>query len=320
VLARAEGTALRVELCRIGRRRFAEPHFTDSVEACLRQPFHNAFRQDLDIDTLARWVDLHPGLGIGGFVFHMSRSGATRLGQWLAAVPAHRVMAEAPPLDAALRAGTAVDENTRLRWVRTLVGLLGQTMRDEERRLFVTFDSWHAHQLPLLRRAFPQVPWLFLMRDPVEVLVSHLRRPGAQMVPGLLGPGVPGLAVAEAARLPREVYAARVLGGICEAVEQAFASSPQGGQVIDHATLPEALDEVVAAHFGLQPDADADARRALADAAGRCGWSPHGLHVAGGMSTQSDATDGVREAAARWVEPPYRRLLARCSAAQVPME
>jgi len=163
--------------------------------------------------------------------------------------------------------------------------------------------------LPLIQRAFPGVPWVFMMRDPVEVIVSHLRRPGAQMVPGMLGLGLPGIEPQEAACLPREDYCARMLGAIFETMESAFSADPQHGLLVDYAGLPAAVDARVFPHFGLQPDAgERDAMNAA--------WRQDAKRPAFEFSPDSDtkrreATDAVRTAAERWVAPAYRRLLAR---------
>jgi hypothetical protein len=66
-----------------------------------------------------------------------------------------------------------------------MVAALGQA-RAGESRLFLKLDCWHVRDLPLFRRAFPDTPWVFLYREPVEVLVSHLRRRGVQMIPELV--------------------------------------------------------------------------------------------------------------------------------------
>ena len=44
------------------------------------------------------------------------------------------------------------------------------------------------------RAAFPQAPWLHLYRAPAEVMVSHARSRGMQMVPQVVAPAVFGLA------------------------------------------------------------------------------------------------------------------------------
>ena len=65
-----------------------------------------------------------------------------------------------------------------------MVSALAQPRRGEQ-ALFVKLDSWHTLALPLFRRAFPSVPWVFLYRDPVEVPVSQLEAAGIQTDPTL---------------------------------------------------------------------------------------------------------------------------------------
>lgn len=189
---------------------FREPFFAETVDRCLRHPFRLLFQHRTDLETLCRAVDDQPGLPPAGFIFHMSRCGSTLLAQTLAAVPAHAVASEPGPLDAVLR---AAQDDRAVRWLRGMVGALGQARYEDQRRFFVKFDAWAVLDLDVLRRAFPGVPWIFLYRDPVEVLVSHARRPGAHVIPGLMKAERFGLDP----RMPRLEYAARALARICEA-------------------------------------------------------------------------------------------------------
>jgi hypothetical protein len=314
VSAAMRGGTLMTDLCHIGARPFREPFFEDSIAICMRSPFNSVFRHRLDAATLSHWLQQHPGLPPSGFIFHLSRCGSTLASQLFASSHAHRVISEALPIDAALRAGdgrTQVTDEARIAWLRAMIGMLGQPGQPGERRFFVKFDSWHASLLPLILRAFPQVPWLFMMRDPVEVIVSHLRRPGAQMVPGMLGFGPPGVDAEAAALLPREEYCARMLGAICDAARRCLESASPLGRVVDYGQLPGAFETVVLPHLRWQPDAAE--REALAAAWRRDAKSPHFEFSPDGTSKQLEATDEVRAAAERWVLPVYRQLLARAS-------
>src|ERR1700692_3108813 len=99
-----------------------------------------------------------------------------------------------------------------------------------ERHYFVKLDSWHALALPRFRRAFPNVTWLFLYRDPVEVMVSQIRQRGAQMVPEIVPPGLYGIDAFDFADL--EAYSARVLAKICQAA--ADHAGAGGGLLVNY--------------------------------------------------------------------------------------
>ena len=315
ITASLRAGSLVADLCLVGARRFREPFFEDSIAACMRLPFHGVFRHRLDMDMLTRWLQQHPGLPPSGFIFHMSRCGSTLMSQLLAASPAHRVISEAGPIDAALRATdgvTAVSEQMRIFWLQTMVGMLGQPGRSEERRLFIKFDSWHTCLLPLISRAFPGVPWVFMMRDPVQVIVSHLRRPGAQMVPGLLGFSPPGMDASDAALLSREEYSARMLGGLCEAAERSLLADPRHGLIVDYGGMPGTVDALVLPHFALSPDAAE--REEMAVVWRQDAKSPAFEFTPDSDAKRHEASEAVRVAAGRWVAPVYQRLLAMTSA------
>ncbi len=148
----------------------------------------------------------------------MSRCGSTLLSQMLAALPEHVVLSEAGPLDTVLQLHfrePSVTDEERIGLLRAMMSALGQPRTGRERRLFVKLDSWHTLHLPLIRRAFPGVPWIFLFRNPVEVLVSHRRLRGGQALPGVLPPELFGLRAPRPGRHePGRVHRARAGRGL----------------------------------------------------------------------------------------------------------
>jgi hypothetical protein len=116
-----------------------------------------------------------PGLIPHGFIFHISHCASTLLNNVLGAVPRNLAISEPQPLDSILRAPN-VSEKRRLRWFRAMVSALGQRRLGSEENYFVKFNSWGLLSHSLIRAAFPDTRWVCLYRDPVEVMVSQLRR------------------------------------------------------------------------------------------------------------------------------------------------
>lgn len=224
-------------ICTEGRR-FTEPFFEDSVRACLREPFARFSRCEAPLeDTGAR----EPS----GFVYHMSRCGSTLLAQMFAALPRLTVISEAPPIDQAVQGGNA-------EWLRRTVLAMGGG-----KPFLVKLDAWHIHALPLIREAFPAVPWVFVFRDPAEVLQSHLRGPGRHCVPGMVDAAALRVDPAECPVWDLAGWAARVIAAICRSA--VAARGEPGGMFVDYAELPQAANRI-AAHFGIPLDDDAQAR------------------------------------------------------------
>ena len=163
-------------------KRFSEPFFHDTVAGLAQE---NRFRTWTSFAALDRFDRV---LAPTAFVFHVSRCGSTLLTQLLSSLSSCVVMSEPPIIDSYLRLHTAYGgaETT----LRKIVSALGQKRFEQERHLFIKLDSWHIDSLPLLRNAFPATPFIFLYRKPEQVLASHRRHRGRQMVPGLVDPAL----------------------------------------------------------------------------------------------------------------------------------
>ncbi|MEP9358464.1 sulfotransferase [Sphingomonas sp. KR3-1] len=263
------------------------PFFEEAVQEAAVRPLNRLLRLRTSLDTLIA-APRDPGFAPAGFVFHMSRCGSTLVSRMLGAAPGQVSLSEPPPLDALVRTPFA-DIGYQVEALQALVHAWGRGAD----RLFVKLDSWHTRALPLLRRAFPEVPWIFLHRDPVEVLVSHRRMRGMHTAPGVIPLDWFGLPP-EDATLPEAEFVARILARICE---PAMAHAPDGGLVVDYAALPDAFFTRILPHFGIVPD-DA-ARAAMAAAAGRNAKAPDTGFVPDRDAKQREADAAIRAAASQ---------------------
>lgn len=281
----------------LGGRRFTEPFFETTMERALLLPFAQLFGRETGVAELEQWAADSPGLPVAGLVFHMSRCGSTLVAQMLGASRENIVLSEPGPLDMLLRGRyRGAPEEDVARWVRALFSAYGQQRDAEERRVVVKLDCWHMRELPVLRRAFPEAPWVFLYRDPVEVLVSQFRQPGAWTLPGMIEPAVVGMEPWQIAAMPREEYCARTLAAIAEA---AVRLEDGRGIYVNYRELPAALETRILPHFGLRPDAAE--RERMQAVAGRNAKTPVMPFASDVAEKQQAATAQVRELAARWL-------------------
>ena len=304
-----EAAETMVDWCYLGEKRFTEPFFDDTINGCLRHPFNALFRHQTPIRRLEEWGREQPGIPPTGFIFHLSRCGSTLIAQMLAALPGHVVIAEAHPIDQALRAhpdDPGVTDDQRIARLRGLISALGQPRAGGETGYFVKFDSWSILELPLIRRAFPSVPWLFVYRDPVEVMASHRQRPGVHLVPGLLPPQVFGLDRESVLAMPADEYSARVLAAICGAALAGYGLG--GGMLINYTQLPQAVLDTIAGFFGLRcsPEEE-EAMRSVTRVDVK---NPAFPFAADAEAKQSRAGDALRGEVEKWVMPRYRVLEA----------
>lgn len=233
-------------------------------------------------------------MSLAGLVLHASRCGSTLVLRMLETWPGVVVVDEPPALDEALTAVRKGGDPAGVAAVLTELGTTGE-------RVIVKTDAWHVLELQRLLAAAGDVPWLFVHRDPAEILVSHAAVPGSHTVPGVLdevwfGP-------------PRTIlplpHAAAVLGAIFSAA----ATHADAQHLLDHAELPDALTTRVAGHFGLDP-AERDAA-ALDAVLGRHAKHPHLAYEDDRARKHAAVTPLIADLVATEVAPAYRALLRR---------
>ena len=304
---RWQNAGLTVDWCRLGELRFTDPFFEDTIARALRDPARRLFRQQTPVATLEHLPAVRPGLPPTGFIFHLSRCGSTLLAQMLAALERNIVISEAPPLDEILRAhlrDPRITRAQRIAWFRGLVSAYAQPRGGGESQVFIKFDSWHTLELPLIAEAFPDVPWIFLYRDPVEVLVSHHRLRGTQMIPGVIDPRFFGLEPAAAAAMPFDEYGARVLARIAEA---ALTHARTGhARLVNFRQLPAVLWESLGEFFRVDwSPADLAHMRAAAQFDAK---NPTVTHQDDSAAKQLAASGELRRLAEGWLAGIHRQL------------
>lgn len=196
-----------------------------------------------------------------GFVFHESRCGSTLVANSLAAFAPerNRVYTESsPPVSVLVACSTSGQCNDEIQadLFRDVLYLMGRTDDLKEENLFFKFQSVTSLHIDVARLSFPDVPWMFVYRDPVQVMMSHLvpvsnavclkhkRRP-LKETQAL----VQRIVHKRADHLSSEEFCAAHLASLCEsALHEASASGT--GRMVNYDTLPDILmDDIIPNYF-----------------------------------------------------------------------
>jgi len=294
----------RLDWCWFGEQRLARPFFRDDVDQALRLPFNQAFRRETYFQALLDWQAVSPGMPPTALIFHASRCGSTLMAQMLATLDDNIVLSEPPPLDNLLRAHRQDPKATphQPAWLAALVSAYGQRRQGNEQRLFIKLDAWNVFEAPLLLALYPEVPRVFLYRDPLEIVVSQLRQPGMHRVPGLLGSSALDLPVQEALRMTPAEYTSRTVGAI---LRQGLELCQQHGAVaVNYQELPNACWGRLASLFDVH---DAHLPR-LRETAGFDAKQPSQSFTADSQNKREAADEGLRETVEYWAGKAYRAL------------
>jgi hypothetical protein len=298
-----------VDWARLDGEAFTDPFFEQTLGRAMRNPARLLFRRQGPIETLETFAREAPGVPPTGFIFHMSRCGSTLVAQMCAALARSIVISEAPAIDQILSVplrDPRITRGQRIAWFRGMVQALGQRRAGDENRYFIKFDSWHVFELPLILEAFPNVPWVFLYRDPVEVMVSHQRRPGSQMIPGMLAPRLSGIDPLDLPRLTLEEYCARVLARICVAGQ--LHAELGNARLVNFTELPSAMWESFGDFLGIEWTPE-DVER-MQRASRQNSKSPLQPHTDDRAEKQREASEEIRRLAEQWLGDVYAELEA----------
>lgn len=235
-----------VDWCWIGKNRFTDSFFDITIQKQLAKPFNQLFRHQTPLEFLGDIYENRKGIAPTGFIFHISRCGSTLVSQMLAALEQNIVLSEPPLIDAILR--LQIPDEQKIEWLKWLVNVFAQP-RNNEKHFFIKFDSWSTLDLALIKRAFPAVPWIFMYRNPIEIIVSHKRQPGMQMIPGQIQQLSVGISFEESFQMPLEEYCARILAKMCESALP-FGDDADA-KFINYNQLPDVVFTEIFEHFKL---------------------------------------------------------------------
>lgn len=231
----------------LGEERFVHPFHDNTIKSLLRLPFNQLFRRQTPLDFLGEIYEKSKSVAPTGFIYHISRCGSTLVSQMFSALSKNIVISEAAVIDKIIRAD--VQREKKIVWLRWMINALGQQRFVTEEHFFLKFDSWSVLDLALIEQAFPETRWIFLYRNPVEVIVSNLRNPGMQMIPGAIREIFPQMDLMEVLQFSTEERFARTIAAFFEAALK--NSVNPNGKFINYNQLPAAVTNEICKHFGV---------------------------------------------------------------------
>jgi hypothetical protein len=295
-----------------------------------------------------REIPITKVLKVGGVVFHESRCGSTLVSNLLVASnpQAHRVYSESNPPIGALQACTSKKKSKcsvakQISLLRDVIYLMSRTQAPHETHVFFKIQSIGTHAISLWTQAFPNVPWVFVYRDPVEVLVSHLKHGGdeAKRAACLRSRPNPSpmlidlvqetqhssesSATAATSKTVEELsnveFCAAHLATLCQAAIHEYQNNNNGqlghgskGQFLNYASLPDIMwESILPNHFDMEDLSEQHIER-MKDIAG---VYSKGFQKKANMpwtqdtdTKQERASEAMRQAAKTYLAPYFEQL------------
>lgn len=246
-----------------------------------------------------------------GFIFHSSRCGSTLVANACRAIANSIVLSEASAIDKLVArfitdAG-GIKESLYSVFLRGVVNALGQRRRGDEQHLFVKFACCSFAQIERIRRIWPNVPWIFLYRDPIETIVSNvndvptwLKDEDRRVLSAIVGASPEAIA-----EMSLEELCARTIGSF---YTQASDLTSDDGMFVNYNRLSVPVISSVLSFFKVSPTAQE--LETISRATGIYAKEVSGarLFAPDSDAKQKLASPEVRAMAAAWANEPYQRL------------
>ena len=272
-----------------------------------------------------------------GFVFHESRVGSTLVANLLGSDPFNMVFCESSPPATVLLHCSGCSHEAQVSRFRDTVLAMGRS--PVHKRAFFKFQSATSTQMKIALEAFPDVPWVFIYRDPVQTMMSHLDPAKSSSMSVCLrskrSPSDKVRATLEKFSLkpknaPNEAMCAAHLNMLCEHAIEAYESfgsyqsHPQKtrGLFLDYKYLPGGVPNIILPHFGIA-NLDKTWLRTMEQESQQYSKSSKRNQARGksgdfkedSNDKEERSTASIREWANKILEPNYRKMSALTLAA-----
>jgi len=168
-----------IQWIHIGKRQLTEPFLHQTIEQIKKRQPDTRIRTT-SFQALEAVSETIPP---SGFIFHISRCGSTLLSNAIKAISGTIVISEPQPISEALLllSNSSMQGNSSLvqrehNLIRSLVGVYGRPRLDDDKALVIKFSSWNILHIATIRKLWPQVPCVIVVRQPIEVAVSCLEQ------------------------------------------------------------------------------------------------------------------------------------------------
>jgi hypothetical protein len=303
---------------RFGNKRLEEPFWPETIRA-LREQRPPAEMAVTGPEVLVARATTVPTAAPSGIIFHVSRCGSTLVAAAVQAAIGFVVLSEAEPLYQLFLPGLLKEwpvprskpSRARRALIDAVISLYGAAFETPPQTVVIKCHAYSLLQIDAMRRAWPSVPCVIVIRDPLEVLVSNHYSPGSWVSARYLARGERsffGWKADDVHRMSEEEYISRGLGRFFETAE---ASVDDTCRILDYADIDRSVLGAVTAFLGvppgsLTPDVLATVlQRYSKDVTGSQAF------VSDIETKRSAATPQMRLAVDRWCGSPYTRLWRR---------
>jgi hypothetical protein len=225
-----------------------EPFHDEYISRCLQSLFNQIIRPRCSLAFAQKQADKLSVVQPAGFIFHLSRCGSTLVSGCLSELDSTCVFSESPLLTELLLDNQLSPAELKIS-LQAFINLQAAAFSCRP-QMVIKWNAWDIFRWDLIRAVYPDVPTLFLVRNPVEILTSHQRSVGRHMSGDLPIVGFhPAFSIASETTSVLD-FRIQVLQGLLSEMCKQYLSPEV--RVVDYQSLEVKALLNVASHFNLQ--------------------------------------------------------------------
>jgi hypothetical protein len=156
-----------------------EPFFDEYISRCRQQLLNQIIQPCTSLAVAYEQANYLENIEPAGFIFHLSRCGSTLISGCFSELESTCVFSESPLLtELLLDNHLMIEEQKNL--LRAFVNLQAGVF-SQHPKMIIKWNAWDIFRWDLIREIYPEVPVIFIVRDPIEILASHHRLVGRHM-------------------------------------------------------------------------------------------------------------------------------------------
>lgn len=157
-----------------------EPFQDEYISRCRQQNLlNNIIQPRTSLNNVAQQAKCVAEVKPAGFIFHLSRCGSTLISGCLSELDSTCIFSESPVLTEILL-DSDLPAAAQQKHLQQLIDLHACVF-PVRTHVIIKWNAWDIFRWNLIRAIYPQVPVIFLVRNPVEILASHQRSAGRHM-------------------------------------------------------------------------------------------------------------------------------------------
>jgi hypothetical protein len=227
--------------------------FQDETILCYRQQLFNQIIQPCSsLEFVAQQSTNMADVQPAGFIFHLSRCGSTLISGCLSELESTCVFSESPLLtELLLDDGLSLPEQQF--FLRSFINLQAAVFPHRP-QMIIKWNAWDIFRWELIGSLYPQVPAIFLVRDPVEILASHQRMPGWHMAGDMRLAGIHPVFSLSDSNQTLLMRRSQVLAALLAEMNK-YQNNP-GVLPVDYPSLDAEKIKQICHHFSILPPAE----------------------------------------------------------------